>query len=64
MLKFGETLKLSERAALNVKYMWTNYDDYTKTPQNYNGIKLPVTNIYSRTNKVFGFVSTTNFNCA
>ena len=50
----GAKLVLSERSNLNVGYMWTNYDDYTKTSQNYNGTGLKGTNIYSRTNKVFG----------
>lgn len=53
-LGIGAKLRLSERADLNVGYMWTNYDDYTKTSQNYNGTGLPGTNVYSRTNKVFG----------
>ncbi|WP_417189338.1 OmpP1/FadL family transporter [Bacteroides sp.] len=53
-LGFGAKLKLSERAALNVGYMWTTYDDYTKVSQNYNGTGLSGTNVYSRTNKVFG----------
>lgn len=35
-------------------YMWTTYEDYTKTSQNYNGTGLSGTNVYSRTNKVFG----------
>ena len=47
-------MKLSERAGLNVGYMWTTYDDYTKVSQNYNGTGLSGTNVYSRTNKVFG----------
>ena len=47
-------VKLSERAALNVGYMWTTYEDYTKDFSNYNGTGLPGTNVYSRTNKVFG----------
>ena len=32
----------------------TTYEDYTKTSQNYNGTGLSGTNVYSRTNKVFG----------
>ena len=51
---FGAKLQLSERANLNVGYMWTTYEDYTKTSQNYNGTGLSGTNVYSRTNKVFG----------
>lgn len=53
-LGVGAKLKLTEKANLNVGYMWTNYDDYTKTSQNYNGTGLSGTNVYSRTNKVFG----------
>ena len=53
-LGVGAKVVLSERAALNVGYMWTNYDDYTKTSDHYNGTDLKGTNVYSRTNKVFG----------
>ena len=53
-LGFGAKLNLTARAALNVGYMWTTYDDYTKKSQNYNNTGLSGTNIYSRTNKVFG----------
>lgn len=51
---FGAKLALSERSNLNVGYMWTTYDDYTKRTDNYNGTRLKGTNVYSRTNKVFG----------
>lgn len=50
----GAKFKLTERAVLNAGYMWTTYEDYTKTSQNYNGTGLVGTNVYSRTNKVFG----------
>lgn len=53
-LGFGAKVKLTERAAINVGYMWTTYEDYTKASQNYNGTGLSGTNVYSRTNKVFG----------
>lgn len=53
-LGFGAKLNLTARAALNVGYMWTTYDDYTKKSQNYNNTGLSGTNVYSRTNKVFG----------
>lgn len=53
-LGFGAKLNLTERASLNVGYMWTTYSDYTKTSQNYNSTGLSGTNVYSRTNKVFG----------
>ena len=38
---------LSEKMALNVGYMWTNYHDYTKKSENYCGTNLPGTNVYS-----------------
>ena len=53
-LGVGAKVVLSERANLNVGYMWTTYEDYTKKISNYNGTGLPGTNVYSRTNKVFG----------
>lgn len=53
-LGFGAKVQLSEKANLNVGYMWTTYKDYTKTSSNYNGTGLAGTNVYSRTNKVFG----------
>ena len=53
-LGFGAKVKLSERADINVGYMWTTYEDYTKASKNYNGTGLDGTNVYSRTNKVFG----------
>ena len=53
-LGVGAKVVLSERANLNVGYMWTTYEDYTKTSKNYSGTGLPGTNVYSRTNKVFG----------
>ena len=33
---------------------WTNYDDYTKTTESYNNTGVKGTDVYSRTNKVFG----------
>lgn len=53
-LGLGAKLALSNRTDLHVGYMWTNYKDYTKRSDNYNGTGLPGTNVYSRTNKVFG----------
>ena len=53
-LGFGAKVMLSEKMALNVGYMWTNYHDYTKKSENYCGTNLPGVNVYSRTNKVFG----------
>lgn len=53
-LGFGAKVMLSEKMALNVGYMWTTYHDYTKKSDDYCGTGLPGTNVYSRTNKVFG----------
>lgn len=46
-LGFGAALRLSHHLTMNIAYFWTTYDDYTKQAQ-------LSTNIYSRTNKVFG----------
>jgi len=53
-LGFGAAVKLSSKMKLNVAYFWTNYSDYTKQQDNYNGLPLAGTDVYSRTNKVFG----------
>ena len=53
-LGFGAKVMLSEKMALNVGYMWTTYRNYTKRSDNYCGTGLPGTNVYSRSNKVFG----------
>lgn len=53
-LGFGAKVKMNQHLNLNVGYMWTTYEDYTKTSSNYNGTGLSGTNVYSRTNKVFG----------
>lgn len=50
----GAALKLSKKLTLNVAYFWTDYSDYTKNSTNYSGTGLTGTNVYSRTNKVFG----------
>lgn len=53
-LGFGAKVKMNQHLNLNVGYMWTTYEDYTQTSKNYNNTGLPGTNVYSRTNKVFG----------
>ena len=53
-LGFGAGIKLSSKLKLNVAYFWTTYSDYTKKMDNYNGLPLGGTDVYSRTNKVFG----------
>lgn len=51
---FGVAYKLTPKAKLNVGYFWTDYKDYTKKVENYNDTRQPGTDVYSRTNKVFG----------
>ena len=53
-LGFGARAHLSDALSLDIAYFWTTYDDYTKTSANYNGTGMPGTDVYSRTNKVFG----------
>jgi hypothetical protein len=50
----GAGFKLSEKLSLNVAYLWSNYDTYTKKSDNYNGTGLSGTDVFTRTNKVFG----------
>lgn len=52
---FGAAVNLSPKIKLNVAYFWTDYKDYTKASQNYNGLPgIAGKDVYSRTNKVFG----------
>lgn len=60
-LGVGAKIKMNKHFNLNVGYMWTNYEDYTKKSTNYNGTGLPGTNVYSRTNKVFGLSADYSF---
>lgn len=48
-LGFGGAVNVSPTVRLNVGYFWTTYSDYTKTPGGGTG-----TDVFSRTNKVFG----------
>lgn len=55
----GGAIKVSPKITINVAYFWTNYDKYTKTTEassrgGYNQTTLAGTDVYSRTNKVFG----------
>ncbi|MGL5273254.1 MAG: OmpP1/FadL family transporter [Phocaeicola sp.] len=50
----GAQVRLTERLKFDLGYFWTNYDKYTKESSNYNGTTLPGTDVYYRTNKVFG----------
>lgn len=56
----GGAVHLLPKLTLNVAYFWTSYSDYTKATAasstgGYNGTTLAGTDVYSRTNKVFGF---------
>lgn len=53
-LGFGSRARLNDALSLDIAYFWTTYDDYTKTSADYNGTGMPGTDVYSRTNKVFG----------
>lgn len=60
-LGFGARIHFTESLNMDIAYFWTNYSDYTKISDNYNGTKLPGTDVYSRTNKVFGLSLNYNF---
>lgn len=51
---FGGAVNVSESVRINIGYFFTNYDDWTKQSSNYNGTTVPGTDVFSRTNKVFG----------
>lgn len=51
---FGARVHFTQSLNMDIAYFWTNYSDYTKSTDNYNGTKVPGTDTYSRTNKVFG----------
>jgi len=55
----GGAVKLTPKLTMNVAYFWTNYSKYTKSTDassrgGYNDTTLSGTDVYSRTNKVFG----------
>ncbi|WP_071145363.1 OmpP1/FadL family transporter [Bacteroides ihuae] len=51
---FGAGFNIAKNAKVNVAYFWTNYGNYKEDYDNYNGTNIPGTDVYSRTNKVFG----------
>lgn len=54
-LGFGARVHLNEKLSMDIAYFWTNYDSYQKDSDNYYGIKgIKGSNVYDRTNKVFG----------
>lgn len=51
----GGAVNLTEKLKLNIAYFWTTYKDYTKEmATGYCGTPFAGTDVYSRTNKVFG----------
>ena len=53
-LGFGARVDLTKGWSMDIAYFWTNYKDYEKVSNNYNGTGMPGTDVYSRDNKVFG----------
>ena len=51
---FGARVHFTQSLNMDIAYFWTNYSDYTKSTDDYNETKVPGTDTYSRTNKVFG----------
>jgi long-chain fatty acid transport protein len=51
---FGGAIVVSPKMRLNIAYFFTNYDKWTKASANYNGTGLAGTDVFDRTNKVFG----------
>lgn len=58
---FGAGFNLMKDLKLNVAYFWTKYDKYTKEMASYNGTGVKGTDVFSRTNKVFGIGIDYNF---
>ena len=51
---FGGAVNVSESVRINLGCLFTNYEDWTKKTDNYNGTGMPGTDVFSRTNKAFG----------
>jgi hypothetical protein len=51
---FGGAVNLSPKMRLNLAYFFTNYNKWTKASSNYNGTSFAGTDVFYRTNKVFG----------
>lgn len=53
-LGFGGAYNITPALRLNLAYFFTDYNDWTKNSTNYNGTGLSGTDVFARTNKVFG----------
>ncbi|MCE5332645.1 MAG: aromatic hydrocarbon degradation protein [Bacteroidales bacterium] len=51
---FGGAVNITPDLRLNLAYFFTNYSKWTKQSSNYNNTTLAGTDVYDRTNKVFG----------
>lgn len=51
---FGGAYNITPSLRLNLAYFFTNYTDWTKESANYNGTGIKGTDVFARTNKVFG----------
>ena len=51
---FGGAINLTPKLRLNLAYFFTNYAKWTKQSSNYNNTTLAGTDVFDRTNKVFG----------
>ncbi len=51
---FGAAVNINEHLRLNASYFCTLYSDYTSKSSNYLQTGMPGTDVYSRTNSVFG----------
>ena len=58
-LGFGARVNITSKLSADLAYFWTTYKDYTKTTQ--FAPQVPVTSVYSRTNKVLGISLNYNF---
>ena len=50
----GARINLNEAWSMDAGYFWTKYSDYEKKSESYNNTGIPGTDLYSRSNKVFG----------
>ena len=52
---FGARVHLNEQLNMDIAYFWTNYGKYQKDSDHYYGLaNIKGSNVYDRTNKVFG----------
>jgi hypothetical protein len=51
---FGGAINVTEKIRINLAYFFTNYEDWTKKSDNYNGTGMLGTDTFSRTNSVVG----------